>query len=219
MCNASLLHLYFNVWINAAYTPLFLFSIFLLWKLWHRDMDITSHVHAHKARREKSQWCRSESFEEKEAKRGRCEENCSYIGAKRKSRKAVICPLIVIYCDPRAGGRPDICMRNWRWHKGMNLLTHDRTHEQENGVCLTQLYVEQWSGIGRVCVGALTRTIYTSSCPWKIGRASERSAVKKRGSPSFPSPSPPPFLPSIRCFARHSRPRTRQIEGVSRGGI
>lgn len=59
-------------------------------------MDVTSHIHAHKTRREKSQGCRSESFEERSGR-----EDCSYIGAK-KSRKAVICPLIVIYCDPRA---------------------------------------------------------------------------------------------------------------------
>jgi len=78
----------------------------------------------------------------------------SYI-AQEKSCRVVICPLIVIYCDSRyAGGRLDICMRNWQWHKGMNLLTHGRTHEWDAsrkwGLPYAIVYVERWSGIGRL---------------------------------------------------------------------
>lgn len=143
------------------------------------------------------------------------ERDCSYINAK-KSRRAVICLLIVIYCDPAAtrADDPDICMRNWRWHKGMNLLTHGWTHEQENGAYLTQLYVEQWSGIGRVspCWHVDTYHLYLIMSVEDQPRERAVCGEKTQGARLR-------FLPSIRRFARHSRPGTRQIEGVSRGGI
>lgn len=56
-----------------------------------------------------------------------------------------------------------------------------------------QLYVERWSGIGPVRlrpslrVGTLTRTIYTSSCPRKIGRASERASNQLKKEQPAPS--------------------------------
>jgi len=151
-------------------------------------MDVTSHIHAHKARREKSQRCRSDSFEEKSGR-----EDCSHIGAKKVAQGGNL-PVdrYLLWSLCYAGGWPDICMRNWRWHKGMNLLTHGRTDEQENGACLTQLYVEQWSGIGRVspCWHVDTYHLYLIMSVEDRPRERAVCGEKTRGSaPRFSLPS------------------------------
>lgn len=103
-----------------------------------------------------------------------------------------------------AGGRLDICMRNWRWHKSMNLLTHGRTHERDASEKWSLPYaIVRWTVVRdrpSLRVGTLTRTIYTSSCPRKIGpRASERAVCGKKGGArlSFPPRAIRPFCTSL----------------------
>jgi len=105
-----------------------------------------------------------------------------------------------------AGGRLDICMWNWRWHKGMNLLMHGWTHEPgqraENGACLTQLYVERWSGIGRL--SALARW-HVPFIPHHVrGRSAARERAsslrkKKRRGPSLVPSSCHPAVLHVTC--------------------
>lgn len=134
-----------------------------------------------------------------------------FVHRAKKSRRAVICPLIVIYCDPRAtraDGRTFACeigdgIRAWISSRMAGRVSRTRA---ENGACLTQLDVERWSGIGRLSV--LARW-HVSFIPHHVrGRSaarvsewtSERASSLRKKNAWFPPrlpPHSPPFCTSL----------------------
>lgn len=149
-------------------------------------VHVTSYIHAYQVRGEK-----------KQSGRG------PFVRRARKITQGGNLPVdrYLLWSSCYAGGRPDICMQNWRWHKGMNLLTHGRTREQDTSRKWGLPYaIVRWTVVRdrpSLRVGTLTRIIYTSSCPRKIGLGkrgtSERAtAEKKRGAPPRSPHSPLP---------------------------
>lgn len=169
---------------------------------------------------------------------------CSYIAQKITQDGNLPVDRYLLWFSCYAGGQPDICMRNWRWHKGMNLLTHGRTREQDaSRKCGLPYAIVCWTVVRdrpSLRVGTLTRIIYTSSCPRKIGRASKRASSlrkkkkqKTRGSASlFPFTLPSAVLHVTRSQERgklnvsvameyrsEARPRARRRERNSNSRI
>jgi len=137
---------------------------------------------------------------------------------KKKLRRAVICvDRYLLWFSYYAGGRPDICMRNWRWHKGMNLLTRGRTREQDAGIKwgLPYAIVRGQGSAVSPCWHVDTYHLYLIMSAEDSEQASERAACKRKTESHLALP----VHPVIHRFARHSRSGTRQIERVSRDGI
>lgn len=134
--------------------------------------------------------------------------------SRKKLRRAVICPLIVIYCDSRAtraDSRTFACeigdgIRAWISSRTAERMSRTRA---ENVACLTQLYVGRWSGIGRLSV--LARW-HVSFIPHHVhgrsaARASERAACGKKKETRGSASLFPFILPSAVLHVTRSQER------------
>jgi len=86
-------------------------------------------------------------------------------------------------------------MRNWRWHKGMNLLTRGRTREQDAGIKwgLPYAIVRGQGSAVSPCWHVDTYHLYLiMSAKDRREQASERAACGEKPSPTSLFPSIPP---------------------------